>query len=113
MKNKKQIVKSLREVAAHYFNDTFHYAMQHAWGSNPYQFGICYHLDNTEHFLNGANNDEDAYYIIDTIMLDMGENPHHGYFDNKGPDGHRESWSQRAWMCLFLAEYLETKGNRK
>jgi hypothetical protein len=78
-----------------------------------FDFGICFNLSNTL----GEQEDEYCWYIqMEKLMKEIGygscsmfraETIASKYELQK--DLTEEGWQSRAWMCLFLAEYLDTK----
>ena len=79
-----KLAKQLRELAEDYFNDE---PIDHL-------SGICSAL---------VRREADAYHAIDTVMEELGFKT--AYFGTCSQL--REKWEPRAYMCLFLAEYLE------
>ena len=95
-KELKALIPLLKQAAEMYFNDP---------RSINTDNGICYVL---EDILNPTRDrwdccDRPAYDMMDDLMRYMGE-PHEVYTVYTDTP---ESWEPRAYMCLFLAEYLK------
>lgn len=91
---RKLIASLLREVAADYFNDV----------PMDTENGICSAL-NFKVEARDLKYDVDAYFDMDSIMFELDYRS--SYFGPCSTD--RSKWENRAYMCLFLAEYLEGK----
>lgn len=80
-----KLSKDLRDVSNKYFTDPELVATG---------FGICRAL-----FRNGGH-----YNLMAELMGEMGEAGSYGEYSFDPED-----WEPRAYMCLFLAEYLENR----
>lgn len=82
-----ELASCLRELAGDYFDGDH---IEH-------RSGICLALRDYMY------SQSDAYHAMTSVMEELGYKS--AYF---GPSHvRRESWEPRAYMCLFLAEYLE------
>lgn len=63
--------------------------------------GICYQL---VHFANVKS----AYSKMARLMVEIGYSGEDSYFEGQSPTSFTsyDDWEQRAYMCLFLSEYL-------
>lgn len=82
-----ELSTNLRELAKDYFNGE----------DIDYHSGICSAL--ADYTLSKS----DAYHAMGDLMAELGF--HEAYFS--GCSDFRDKWEPRAYMCLFLAEYLE------
>ena len=89
--NREKLAKELREVAEAYFN-----------GDKDLQttLGICAALAEKRATLEEIA--WSAYRQMEKLLKDLGEPMRLSPYSRN-----REDWEPRAWMCLFLAEYLE------
>lgn len=78
--------RTLTEVARRYFEKD---------GIDP-EFGICFNAKRT--------GDSESYDKMRVIMYEMKEPD--AYYGGSAFLGGCKDWEPRAWMCLFLAEYL-------
>jgi hypothetical protein len=84
------LIQGLSEVAEFYFDDLIEYGKD-----VNFNCGICAAL----HSVDVPN----PYSTMDKLMQEMGDN----YYDNYLRIETKKEWEPRAYMCLFLIEYLK------
>lgn len=95
--DRQELIKGLTEVAQLYFNEN--YIQYDTLGinasANPLSItnGICSALSNLGY---------GGYYLIEELEVEM-DNRYDSYHCITSPEG----WEPRAYMCLFLVEYLK------
>lgn len=85
--------RHFREVAAIYFNKPELIKVS---------LGICWHLAQHCDIV-------DAYVVMQKLMFELDYGYHFRTEEGYAEQGSIEEWESRAYMCLFLAEYLEDK----
>jgi hypothetical protein len=86
-----ELIPALVDVARMYYDND--YLNIHA--------GICYQL---AHFANVSS----AYSKMTRLMVEIGYTGNDNYFEGSEPSSFTsyEEWEPRAFMCLFLSDYL-------
>jgi hypothetical protein len=86
-----ELIPALVDIARMYYDNEY---------LNPYA-GICYQL---AHFANIPS----AYSKMARLMTEIGYTGNDNYFEGPEPSSFTsyEEWEPRAFMCLFLSDYL-------
>lgn len=96
--NQKLTPSHLRKVSETYFDNK---------RSITSAYGICFQLDK---IFGEQNYKKYCWYLqMADLMQELDYNFHFKTEDSDKQLGNIDHWESRAWMCLFLAEYLETK----
>lgn len=94
MKIPEDFPQALRALAELYFDEV---PVIH------HDVGICFNLS----IITGKS----SYDTMTVVMKQVGYESFHSFRTEQGnyQKASIQEWQSRAWMCLFLAEYLETK----
>ena len=96
---KRRLLKSLPAIGESFFNDTMHKS-EFCDGRD---FGICFNNQKTYQRLGIDENY--GYPDISNLLYHDLKFPQKISLEGSYPC--RDNWENRAWMCLFMAEYLK------
>lgn len=96
--DRERLIESLTEIAQLYFDGKYRFLQMSTSTEEKVVVitnGICCALSS-------LRQDFPAYYLIEELEVEM-DNRYDNYCSITSPEG----WEPRAYMCLFLVEYLK------